>query len=95
MPENNEEQPDFESRLIENNAFVDMAIWDFWVRSILCLFEINYQTSNFIWTYLVTAARVASVVTRNLFPALGRLSVGRNYFICVVALRFFNFGIKF
>ena len=29
MPENNEEQPDFESRLIENNAFVDMAIWDF------------------------------------------------------------------
>lgn len=50
------------------------------------LFEINYLTSNFIWTCLVTAAGVAAIIARNLLPASGGLTVGRNNFICVVAL---------
>lgn len=29
----NEDEPDFESRLVEDNAFVDMSIWDFWDNS--------------------------------------------------------------
>ena len=95
MPENNEEQPDFESRLIENNAFVDMAIWDFWVP-INFMFIRNKLSDIELYLNLFSNRRASSLrCNQEPLSSLEKV-VGRSELLYMCSSpEIFSFGIKF